>query len=181
MQLKRHDGAEGIGGAIERKSEEAHTLYVPHHVFADTFRQLRECGRGRSECHVVWIGPWSDPAVVTSVVHPTHRAQFGGFAVDDNWLTSFGFALAATRMGIRAQVHTHPDRAFHSATDDAWPVVRTRGFLSLVIPDFASGPVSLARAYLAEIGTDGRFREVKAPDRLRIGVLRPAEQCSVPV
>ena len=57
------------------------------------------------------------------------------------------------------QVHTHPGAAFHSPTDDAWPIVHLEGFLSLVLPDFGLGPVGLARSYLAEMGCDGDFHE----------------------
>jgi hypothetical protein len=38
---------------------------------------------------------------------------------------------------IAAQIHTHPKRAFHSAADDKWAIVRHTGALSLVIPHFA--------------------------------------------
>jgi len=66
------------------------------------------------------------------------------------------------------QVHTHPGEAFHSRTDDRFPIIHTPGFLSLVIPDYGLGPVGFAGAYLAELGSDGRWREVAAPARLRI-------------
>lgn len=40
---------------------------------------------------------------------------------------------------VGAQVHTHPTDAFHSDTDDHYPLVTLRGSLSVVIPDFARG------------------------------------------
>ena len=66
-------------------------------------------------------------------------------------------ALAAERRSIRAQVHTHPGAAYHSRTDDHYPIVAAPGLLSLVIPRFALGPVGLAGAHLAELQADGSW------------------------
>lgn len=141
-------------------------LRVPTSVFEETFRRLRACGRGRDECQVLWVGPWADPGTVTEVVHPEHHGHRGGFEIDDAWLTRFWLRLATRGEGVRAQVHTHPGSAFHSDTDDAWPIVHLEGFLSLVIPDFAMGPITLERTYLAEIGRDGEFHDADAFTRL---------------
>ncbi len=123
----------------------------------DTFAQLRRCGAGCRECEVVWTGPWSHPHTVTNIVHPTHRPLGDGFQLDAGWLQQFWLELARTRCGIRAQVHTHPGRAFHSPTDDAWPIVHSPGFLSLVIPRFALGPVSLDESYLTTLNNEGQW------------------------
>ncbi|MBX9460687.1 MAG: hypothetical protein KL785_05895 [Brevundimonas sp.] len=69
---------------------------------------------------------------------------------------------------MRVQVHTHPGAAYHSATDDAFPLIHTPGYLSLVIPRFATGPADFTDAFLAEIQPDGRFREVDIPTVLEI-------------
>jgi len=69
-------------------------------------------------------------------------------------------------MGIRVQVHTHPAEAFHSAVDDAFPIIHTPGFLSLVIPNFGLGPVGFNDAFLTEIQHDGRWREVALAERI---------------
>jgi hypothetical protein len=70
--------------------------------------------------------------------------------------------------GVRVQIHTHPGPAFHSKTDDDFPIIHTAGFLSLVIPNFAKGEVSLHKAYLTEIMPNGRWREVRPEERLHI-------------
>jgi hypothetical protein len=38
---------------------------------------------------------------------------------------------------LGAQVHTHPTSAYHSDTDDHFPLVTLKGALSLVVPNFA--------------------------------------------
>jgi len=35
---------------------------------------------------------------------------------------------------VAAQVHSHPDEAFHSKGDDEWAIVRHEGALSIVVP-----------------------------------------------
>jgi hypothetical protein len=99
-------------------------------------------------------------------VHPKHAGHFGGFVLDDAWLNDFWLALGATNTGVRVQVHTHPGEAFHSRTDDEYPIIHTPGFLSLVIPNFGLGPVGFDEAYLTEIQPSGRWKEVTTASRL---------------
>lgn len=138
------------------------------HVLHRTFRYFRECGRGRCECQVIWLGPWSSPETVTEAVHPKHASHSAGFSVDEHWLHQFWIDLATRGQGIRLQAHTHPGRAFHSETDNSYPIIHSVGFLSLVIPNYARGPVGLDGAYLAEIQPSGRWSEVPIADRIEL-------------
>ena len=143
------------------------SLYqLPRHMLRETFAHFRSCGRGRRECQVLWAGPWSTPNSITQLYHPKHEAHAGGFVLADDWLNEFWLSLAREGLGIRVQVHTHPNEAFHSPTDDAFPIIHTIGFLSLVIPNFGCGPVGFQDAYLTEIQADGRWREVPIEERL---------------
>jgi hypothetical protein len=141
-------------------------LRLPGRLLEETFGHFRRCGQGRRECQVLWVGPWSDSTRISRAVHSGHRAHAGGFDVDDGWLSDFWLKLAEEGLGVRVQVHTHPTHAFHSPTDDAFPVLQTPGFLSLVIPDFALGAIGFQAAYLTELQPDGGWREVSIPERL---------------
>jgi hypothetical protein len=154
-----------VQGPLQRSGT---ALRISRSLFQETFAKLRDCGVGARECQVLWVGPWSEQDLVGEVVHPRHMGHFGGFKLDDPWLTQFWLELANRSWGIRAQVHTHPGTAFHSQTDDDYPIVRTTGFLSLVIPRFAQGNVTLAGTYLCEVQDDGSWLEVDARDRLSI-------------
>jgi hypothetical protein len=101
-------------------------------------------------------------------VHPQHSSHAGGFQVASKWINDLWGELARTGRGIRVQIHTHPTEAFHSAIDDAFPIVHAVGFLSLVIPDFGLGPIGFEDAYLAEIGADGKWRQVPIEARLEL-------------
>jgi hypothetical protein len=143
-------------------------LHLPRRIVEETFGCFRECGVGRDECQVLWIGPWASPDRITEAVHPKHRSHRGGFVLDGGWISDFWQRLADEGLGIRAQVHTHPTVAFHSDTDDAYPIIHAPGFLSLVIPNFAFGPVGFENAYLTEIQSDGSWREVSIAERLEV-------------
>lgn len=141
---------------------------IPRSLLERTFAQFRMCGEGERECQALWISAWHRPQDILDVVHPEHRAHALGFDLDSGWLNAFWLKLAEAGMGIRVQVHTHPDLAFHSPTDDAYPIIHTPGFLSLVIPDFGLGPVDFKKAYLAQIAEDGRWREVPIAAHLEV-------------
>ena len=141
---------------------------VPAALLHETFEHFRRCGAGRRECQVVWTSAWREPAVIGGAVHPRHAAHGAGFHVDGAWLNDLWMELARRSEGIRVQIHTHPRRAFHSRTDDAYPMIHQPGFLSLVIPNFAIGAIGLDGAYLAEIGEDGRWREVAVAERIEV-------------
>lgn len=135
-------------------------------VLEATFKHFRACGCGRRECQVLWLSSWDSPQDISRVVHPRHKAHLGGFVLDDQWLSKFWSELGDVNMGIRVQVHTHPGEAFHSATDDAFPIIHKPGFLSLVVPNFGLGPIGFDEAFLTEIQSDGRWQEVAIPSRL---------------
>lgn len=141
---------------------------LPRLLLEQTFGHFRSCGMGRRECQALWVGPWAHPQVITEVVHPRHSASPVGFQLDSEWLSDFWMRLSAEELGIRVQCHTHPGAAYHSATDDAFPILHTPGFLSLVIPRFATGPVGFDAAFLARIDEQGRWHEVGIADLLEI-------------
>ena len=137
-------------------------------LLEESFGHLRVCGAGCRECQALWVSPWTNPQRLTAVVHPRHTASAIGFQVDDDWLNGFWRQLADDGLGVRFQIHTHPGAAYHSATDDAFPLIRAAGFLSLVIPRFAQGAVGFAGAYLTQVQADGSWREQAIPDTLEI-------------
>jgi hypothetical protein len=137
-------------------------------MIEETFAIFRSCGAGKRECQLYWGSSWNEPLALTEVVHPDHRSSFGGVTLDEAWINKFWLQLADRGLGVRVQVHTHPGEAFHSKTDDDFPLIHEAGFLSLVVPDFALGPVGFDRAYLTEIQPDGRWRQVPIRERLAV-------------
>ncbi|MCR4347871.1 MAG: hypothetical protein NUV55_11810 [Sulfuricaulis sp.] len=115
---------------------------------------------------------WTGPAELSNVVnwqdHPNHRRSPREYEIDGTWLTEYWFRLARENRVIRAQIHTHPGQAFHSATDDQFPVVSQPGFISIVIPNFARGAVSLGEAWIGQLGADGHWHELAVESEIEI-------------
>jgi len=127
----------------------------------ETFAILRRCGRRVKECVIYWTGP-AAADLVDGFEHPDHRATSHGYEIGDQWLTTFSKDLALSRRSVKAQIHTHPGPAFHSETDDRWPIVSQAGFLSIVIPDFATGTPSLDGAWIGRLEADGRWHRLES-------------------
>jgi hypothetical protein len=130
-------------------------LEVDATVCAKTIEQFRRCGEGRRECVAYWVALLLTADRIDGVVHPDHSAMPWHYRVDDAWLSAFWGRLARERRTVRAQVHTHGGRAGHSETDDEFPAVHEAGFLSLVLPRFAMGPLDPAAVYVARYERGG--------------------------
>jgi hypothetical protein len=141
---------------------------LPRRMIDETFAIFRSCGAGKRECQLYWVSSWDDQMTLSQVVHPKHKSSYAGLSLDDAWISSFWLDLADRGLGVRAQVHTHPGAAFHSKTDDDFPLIHEAGFLSLVIPDFALGAVGFDRTYLTEIQPDGTWKEVSINSRFEL-------------
>lgn len=134
-------------------------LRVSGEFLAQTFEVLRQCGDRASECVVYWTGPTGEE-LINGIEHPDHRSTAFGYEVSDCWLTEFWKRLAISRRSVKAQIHTHPGRAFHSATDDRWPIVSQPDFLSIVVPNFAAGEPSLDRAWIGRLDAEGEWHHL---------------------
>ncbi len=113
-------------------------LLVPLSVVETTLRELRDAGARRSECLVLWLGVRSARGVeVDEALVPTQVAAIDYFRLPRESILEILDLLRSRGGFIAAQVHSHPEEAFHSAADDAWAIVRHVGALSLVLPRFA--------------------------------------------
>ena len=143
-------------------------LCLPARVLAGSIRIMADCGKGRCECITYWTGPARNDQAIDGWTHPAHRRSPFGYQVDDAWLTRFWFQLGDEHRAIRAQVHTHPGMAFHSETDDHWPVVSQPGFLSIVVPNFAIGSVDLKKMWAGMLTANGSWKHVPVFSVLKV-------------
>jgi hypothetical protein len=61
--------------------------------------------------------------------------------VDGEALFRVNRAFHVRGLILAVQVHSHPTDAYHSKTDDAYPMVTLVGGLSGVVPDFGDGGI----------------------------------------
>lgn len=149
-------------------------LRLPASILAESVRMMAKCGKGRCECVIYWTGPASNDRTVDGWMHPTHRRSPFGYQVDDRWLSKFWFQLADESRAIRAQVHTHPGAAFHSETDDRWPVISQPGFLSIVVPNLAIGAIDLKKMWAGTLTADGIWKHVPIFSVLEVSDDKPS-------
>lgn len=133
-----------------------------------TEAHFRECGNGSRECVTFWAASRtaSDIAEVARVIHPQHAATLVSTQVGPDVLYDINESLYTNRQMLVAQLHIHPGPAFHSATDDAFPIVQSPGFYSIVLPDFGSrGLKGMPGCFVAEFSLDLDWRALAKDER----------------
>lgn len=82
------------------------------------------------------------------------------YAVEGDELHRINVWLYENKMKLIAQIHSHPTEAYHSEADDRFPIVDTIGGVSIVVPNFASGNVSLTDCAIYRLSCDKSWDEL---------------------
>jgi hypothetical protein len=121
-------------------------------VLSDAYSWLRKAGAKELEAVVLFSGTFRTEASTFEVLETIIPEQTslnieGGllYAVDGDELHRINVYLHESKQLLIAQMHSHPGRAYHSSTDDAYPIVTKIGALSIVVPNFAADQISPRR------------------------------------
>jgi proteasome lid subunit RPN8/RPN11 len=134
----------------------------------NTIDHLREGGRRRCETVVFWLGKGD---TVDEVYRPEQEVSIDYFRLSGESMRSLMTYLRQDRRRILAQVHSHPNEAFHSKADDNWAVIRHEGALSLVLPQFASTTILdnfFDQTATFSLSPDDKWLEVATADVISI-------------
>jgi hypothetical protein len=123
-------------------------IIMPRDCLVIAYDHMRKAGQERLEAVALFAGKEAGAVfTIEKTILPRQRAvslEDGLlYAVDGDELHRMNVWLYENNMSLIAQIHSHPTKAFHSATDDKFPIVATVGGISIVAPDFATGPVDL--------------------------------------
>lgn len=124
--------------------EPVEQFVVPRSLVESTVEVLQEIGGRGFEAFVLWGGQFheSDNFRFTSAYCPEQQTSSGEegllVVVDGDALFRANRAFYERGEILAAQVHSHPTAAYHSSTDDEFPMMTLVGGLSAVVPDFAS-------------------------------------------
>ena len=134
--------------------------------------QLREAGARGHERFVLWSGVIQEERLLVTTMHVPRQSAFrlsDGLCVrvDADELHRLNVWLYEHEERLAIQVHSHPTEAYHSDTDDAYPMVTTRGGLSLVVPDFARYGVRGPDTALYRLSSSG-WQELSPVDAERV-------------
>ena len=124
---------------------------------------LREAGAEGFELFVLWTGVVDLNQFRVRHVHVPKQTSYQEeeglhVRVDGSELHKLNVWLYENGESLGAQVHTHPGRAYHSDTDDSFPMVTTLGGLSIVVADFCSGGLLDTKTAMYRLGRDGWTR-----------------------
>ena len=135
-------------------------FHVATTIVSDTEQALTAAGRRGYERFVLWSG-----VIVNEIatVHTAHVPDQTSYKTRDGLLVTvpgdalheLNVWLYANHETLVAQVHAHPTDAFHSDTDDTYPMVTALGGLSIVVPDFARHGLDCSRTAVYRLTTKG--------------------------
>jgi hypothetical protein len=124
--------------------ETVETFSISKDIVAKTEDSLRAAGRDGYELFVLWSGEEEGSCFRVRTAHVPKQISFrrkGGLSVrvEGEALHKLNVWLFEHEETLGAQVHAHPTDAYHSETDDTFPIVTVLGGLSIVVPDFCRG------------------------------------------
>ena len=145
---------------------------IPKEICNQTDLALRQTGLGGNEHFVLWSGLIDKDRFLAKTFHSPKQTAYqlpSGLCVrvEADELHQLNRWLYENDERLAVQVHSHPTEAFHSDTDDAFPIVTTLGGLSLVVPNFCRNGVrgpDTALYRLAQVG----WEEISPVDAERI-------------
>lgn len=122
---------------------------VPQSVLDDSTTFLRTRGRELYEGTALWIGkPMGEDFEVIRLFVPDQIATSDSDGASVELTPHAHYTLTDNLLDNElfcARIHAHPRNAYHSATDDANPILTHDGALSIVVPYFAREPIRLDR------------------------------------
>ena len=133
--------------------------YIPLPVLEATNRAMRRFGVENRECYVWWGGYFNShkEGQVLTALCPEISSDYGHIRLGSAELGALHSRLRSLDQVLLAELHTHPPGAGgQNEVDAAYPAVTYPGFISIVVPDFASPRFyDLRNAYVYEyIGTN---------------------------
>lgn len=108
---------------------------IPLKIIQKTLSFLRDNGIEGNESHCLWVGiSRKSSFIVNEVIFPKQIKCTFSFRVSAGELDKINRELYKKKLKLITQVHSHPGKAFHSYTDDKFPLVTTLGGFSIVFP-----------------------------------------------
>ena len=152
--------------------ESIREFVVPADLCDTTDRQLREAGLDGNERFILWSGIIQGDRLLVTTMHCPKQTAYRlarGLCVrvEADELHRLNVWLYENTERLAIQVHSHPADAYHSDTDDAYPMVTTLGGLSLVVPDFARYGVRGRQTALYRLSATG-WEDVSPTDARRV-------------
>lgn len=148
-------------------------IVVPRQVSSQVHDYLRARGAEGHEGVGFWAGSaCGDRFDVSAALIPdqlSERSKHGLMVVvTGDALFRMNVWLHRNHLTLIAQLHSHPGAAYHSDTDDNLAVVTQVGALSIVVPDYARGPLALDAAAVYRLDASGRWKRLQTVETMAL-------------
>ena len=126
----------------------------------ETEEAIRSAGQDGYESFVLWSGTRDGDTFTVAMVHIPKQTSYklnDGLCVrvDGSELHRLNVWLYEAQQIIGVQVHSHPADAYHSETDDTYPIATLAGSLSIVLPFFGRDGWESSDIAAYRLGQDG--------------------------
>lgn len=140
-------------------------IRLPYSAVFKAYEHMRKAGKEYLEGVALFAGKEEgEEFLVTETIIPKQIATSleDGllYSVDADELYRINMYLYENGLSLIAQIHSHPRKAFHSDTDDVFPIVTTGGAVSIVVPDFANQDISIESWAVFRITEKGGWHEL---------------------
>jgi len=117
-------------------------IFLPINVLETTLGKFKEYGKKCLEVFAIWVGKEKNiDFIIKDVWIPTQYNTILSYYVPDIDVHKINVELNKKNYSAVAQLHTHPENAFHSCIDDNYSILTLSGSFSIVVPDF--GKISI--------------------------------------
>ncbi|MDO8999838.1 MAG: hypothetical protein Q7W45_08745 [Bacteroidota bacterium] len=145
-------------------------IKMPYKCIVGAYEHMRQAGQRGLEGVALFAGKEEGSVfTIDTTIVPKQKAMSleDGllYAVDGEELHRVNVWLYENKMSLMAQIHSHPSEAYHSQTDDAYPIVATVGGISIVVPDFASRSIDISTWAVYRLSTKGEWIELKEEEK----------------
>lgn len=114
-------------------------ILLPINVLEETLRTFKEYGKKYLEAFAIWVGKVKNANfIIKNVWIPTQYNTILSYYVPDIDVHKINVEMNKKRYSAIAQLHTHPENAFHSCIDDNYSILTLPGSFSIVVPDFGN-------------------------------------------
>jgi proteasome lid subunit RPN8/RPN11 len=117
-------------------------VILPKIEIVCVYNHLRDVGKRGFEGVALWTGNFlsEDTFEIKNTIIPNQKTynREGGllYIVGEEELHRINLWLYENKQTLISQIHSHPGEAYHSSTDDSFPIIARMGALSIVVPDF---------------------------------------------
>ena len=128
--------------------EKINSIELPYDSIKQVYGHLRACGHHGVEGVALLAGVQEEYIFeVKTAIIPEQNAYNHEegliYTVSGEELHRINVWLYKNKLTLIAQVHSHPNEAYHSPTDDRYPIITAIGGFSIVVPYFGFNPITV--------------------------------------